>query len=740
MRPPNVAYTKPPSSSNVTQFSSSAVTAQTPRRLNNIPYSSLTSGTHQKSSHRKAPLKLVQALSPTHPTQNSTNSLIPTPTKTSPQLNFINVATSHPIPSLNNSFQNSSNLNLKNTLPYPPIRSSIQSNQSNIFIKPAKTFINNQEHVDKQSSHELKAKIDELERYRSEVEKLKSKVAKFEAEKEELERSNKELQDQLTVMAQKNKMPQESHNSETMDDDVEFDEEFMSEVLKEMGEQESQKDTKKEPEDAAVTISVTPVVEQNNTEITVVSEKPKPPTAPKKTSKRIKWKNKNISELQKDPSLHKALYKLLTYREISDQTQIFEQFDKQITEDSDNMVTDEEDNSLSRRLWKAHRIISNDQSKMHLLLPLLSAYLQQSVDEDLFYCTLDTIHKLLLESEIFRNSFIASFTNNQEPSDSPLNAKTTESGYCPHALFKNPNIFMVEANKKNLTKKIRDKKHLVSELYYYLDTAPYPPDYIFDSEMDKHVLFKIENVPDISKMSVCKTNLLSELIGYLSSTHQDYAMVLQDNSCLVLLDILKVLALWSSEDALENFLPLLEIFEKGTEHVFNISILEKEIETLIILIKSESIRKKLSDTKLLFIISGFLNVDYPNTSQDNILKLRLLIMRLFSYIAFLCPEGVSLLKQPKFTQETVIFDRMILLLAKELEHLSSLVEIKSEDETKIQLVREIILVFNQICSLNGRLCTSQSLVLDYLFSKETLKLLKEKRIKGQKPFDFEELY
>ncbi|KAG2393396.1 hypothetical protein C9374_006927 [Naegleria lovaniensis] len=699
VRPPTMNYSKPSSVVNGTPLSSSMATVQTPRRMNNIPHSSYSSSTPQKSSYRKNPLNLVTALSPTHPSQNTTNSLNPTPTKTSPQLNFT-TASSH------TSFQNSTLLSLKNPVSNPPVRTPSQINQSNQpsnkFIKPVKTSTNNQEHADKQLSHELKAKIEELERYRSEVEKLKSKVAKFETEKEELERSNKELQDQLTVMAQKTEKPQESHNSDTMDDDVEFDEDFMTEVLKEMGEQESQKDTnKKEPEDAAVTTTVTCDVEKT-LEITAVTEKAKPPPATKKTSKRIKWKNKNISELQKDPSLHKALYKLLTYREISDQTEIFEQFDKQITEDSDNMVTDEEDNSLSRRLWKAHRIISNDQSKMHLLLPLLSAYLQQSVDEDLFYCTLDTIHKLLLESEIFRNSFIASFTNNQQSSDNPLNAKITELGYCPHALFKNPNIFMIEANKKNLTKKIRDKKHLVSELYYYLDTVPYPPDYIFDSEMDKHVFFKIDNVPDISKMSVCKTNLLSELIEYLS-THLDCNMVLQDHSCLVLLDILKVLALWCSEDALENFLQLLQIFEKGAEHIFNINILEKEIEILIILLKSETIRKKLSETKLLFIISGFLNVDYPNTSPDNILKLRLLIMRLFSFIAYLCPEGISLLKQPKFTQETVIFDRMILLLAKELEYLSSLAEFKSEEETRIQLVREIILVFNQICVLNGRL-------------------------------------
>ena len=682
----------------------------TQKRINNIPHSGLST----PKSGKKQPLHLVSCLSPPSTQFSTPNRSTQTPT-TPVQ------TTSKPNPS-------SSSTNTSTLFPFTSnSNNSFISNNNNSFNKPPQTtsharFVipNNykpQEQVSRlQSSTNLsdsQKENEEIEKLKAEIELLRGNLNKKKLENEELVSAKKEIEEQLLAVQSKMEENQQE-NSGMLDED----DDFLLAVLDDIDDEKTKDD--KSTEEASQNSQKKETETEVPTEEKIDKTDEKiipliPETAPKKISKkRVKWKNKNIADLQKDPDLHKALYKLLVYKGNSDINPM------------DPMDTDELINEpLSGKLWKAHRTISNDQSKMYSLLPILNSYLKQAKEEqdiELFTCTLETILKLVLESEMFRIAFIESFSE----SITELKRKKTiqENGYAQHPLFSSTTIIIPDGKKSSVKGKLREKRKY---LHNYLNDVAYQPDYIFDSNMDS-ILFNPEEVPLI-RNEVSETDLLSDLLGYFAGL-PDYFNQRQVDILCTILDIVKTLAIWSPESALAKFNSLIEnslmkqpITIKTIFSNNNVELIQKSLEVLTILVKSETIRSSLQSNNILTRVSAFLNVEVGTTEE--MLQCRRMILRLFHYLAFLCPDGISLLKE-KHNNNNIVFDAMILLLRKELENIALLEDFSNESE-RIYLIRDIIVLFNHISRLNSPIpYVSPSLRLDYIYAKTTISIIREK--------------
>ena len=619
----------------------------------------------------------------------------------------------------------------------------------------------------KKSTEQLKtfeSLKEELETYKKDVERLTTMVTNFKVQNPQ--EKTEETSQKFDTLDDLNSMDDDLIDADflsALDDDDLLDDKKPSQVDATQVEKDQivpksdvTKSDVKPGESSPLTSSNANQNDTINTTENLSAVQKSTPFPSTKSKKRIRWRSKNISDLQKDPDLHKALYKLLTHTEKFQPTSDFiEEFENYALDESDDTrATD--DFSLSGRLWKAHRIISSDISKMPLLLPLLKAYLdltlkvrndEYEIDPELLSCTLETIYNLTLESEIFRNAVIDSMTvTNDETSKNPLPQKIKELGYCPHPLFNKSNIIM-QKNKKALGKlKIQESRKFI---HHYIEKVPYLPDYIFDSDADKTISFNYEEVPVPKALFVSKTNLINDLVRdfQIISKHEYIGMV-DIRSVETIIDILKTIALWCPEPSLSHFAPLLKDENDAdpiklilSTNEISTVMKEKIVELLISLARSQ----KLLDgslsyvLKLLIRVSAFLNIESSHTSAEEMIRFRRLIVRLYTFLAFYSPNGVEILTKKMVEKETIIPDAMILLMRKELEYLTSQCDFSSEQE-RIYLVQDIILVLNRIHSqLQTVDIYSPSLTLDFQYAFDILSTIKRQREQSIEtvPYDFD---
>ncbi|KAL9655512.1 hypothetical protein ABK040_002179 [Willaertia magna] len=461
--------------------------------------------------------------------------------------------------------------------------------------------------------------------------------------------------------------------------------------------------------------------------------------------KRVKWSDMSIAGLQKDATLHMSIYKLLNVNILQESNN-----DNIMKDNStiDNLMVSS-DTSLSDVLWNTHRVVSNNQSKIPTLLPILDAYLNQSYcigvdqeefslihcDIELLECTLEVLYFLLMESEIFRNALIDSIPGNDTTtSDTKIVDETTKSieeglkqrNYSSHPMFNNPNILISEENKEKSGKnKMRESKKY---LHYYVEKLPYQPDFIYDSEADKGFTFNSDDVPVKDNQTITtKCDIVTTLLRICNYMFDigDY----QQKSFFILLDIFRVIAWWCPVSCLPHFEPLFAsenittkkikkgcmktIFKKQDMPFF---IKESMIEILLPLCRSSAILSKIEALeKTPFVrLAAFLNTMLPSASASDMNNLRKLILRLFTFVVCQCEKGADILAKDK-----LICSSAVLLLRKELVNFSN----GDTDELRISIMQDLI---QFIACLRSKAKFTSNLKLDLAVIILMLKKLKER--------------